>query len=129
MATVVSSFFVGQSVLVRVPGRGARLAVVVGVSAGKAPNCITVLNDGNRASSRYRVSRDFCTPIEREKMKTYLGDGAYAELADGRLMLTAEDGIRATDTVILEPEAWAELLAFVRRNLRDDRSFPWELPA
>lgn len=47
-------------------------------------------------------------------MKAYLGDGAYMELRDGALILTAENGIRATDTVVLGPEEWATLLSLVK---------------
>ena len=40
-------------------------------------------------------------------MRTYLGDGAYAEIdGAGDLVLTAEDGTRATDRVVL---GYAEL--------------------
>ena len=42
--------------------------------------------------------------------KHYLGDGAYAEDDGFALVLTAENGIRATDTVVLEPEAVEKLL-------------------
>lgn len=48
-------------------------------------------------------------------MKAYLGDGAYAELRDGRLIITAEDGVHATDSVVLGPEEWAILEAFLDR--------------
>jgi hypothetical protein len=45
-------------------------------------------------------------------MKEYIGDGAYAEVDQfGCVVLTAEDGIHATDTVVLEPEV---LFAFLR---------------
>lgn len=48
-------------------------------------------------------------------MKAYIGDGAYAEVKDGRLILTAENRYRATDTVVLEPEAWVALLRFLKQ--------------
>ena len=47
--------------------------------------------------------------------KTYLGDGAFAEVKDGQLILTAEDGIRATDRVVLGAHEWLVLVAFVNR--------------
>lgn len=44
--------------------------------------------------------------------KRYLGEGAYVDLDQyGNVILTAENGIIATDTVVLEPAA---LLAFLR---------------
>lgn len=49
-------------------------------------------------------------------MKTYLGDGAYAELVDGQLVLTAEDGRRATDRVVLGSEELLKLLDWLRRQ-------------
>lgn len=48
-------------------------------------------------------------------MKEYLGDGAYVEFDGYGLILTAEDGLEATDRVYLEPEAYARLVAFVAR--------------
>ena len=48
-------------------------------------------------------------------MKEYLGDGAYVDFDGYLLILTAENGIRATDTVCLEPAVWAALEGYVRR--------------
>lgn len=54
------------------------------------------------------------TPVRvRAGSKRYLGDGAYVEYDGFGLVLTAEDGIRATNTVYLEPEVLAELERFV----------------
>lgn len=48
--------------------------------------------------------------------KDYLGDGAYAEADDfGGVILTAEDGVRATDRVVLEPEVLAAFERYVAR--------------
>ena len=44
--------------------------------------------------------------------KAYLGDGAYASFDGHGITLTAENGIRATDMVVLEPDALRALLAF-----------------
>jgi len=51
-------------------------------------------------------------------MKEYLGDGVYADIreGDGSIILTAENGIRATDTIYLEPAVLGALFAFVERN-------------
>ena len=46
--------------------------------------------------------------------KHYLGDGAYVDFDGYALVLTAEDGMRATDTVVLEPRTWEALLNYVR---------------
>lgn len=45
--------------------------------------------------------------------KRYLGDGAYVDFDGYALVLTAEDGIRATNTIVLEPEVYAALVAYV----------------
>jgi hypothetical protein len=37
-------------------------------------------------------------------MKTYLGDGVYADVEYGMIKLTTEDGISTTNTIYLEPE-------------------------
>lgn len=48
------------------------------------------------------------------KRKVYLGDAVYAQVDDiGRLVLTTEDGIRATNTIVLEPEVLANLAAYI----------------
>ena len=59
-------------------------------------------------------------------MKVYLGDAVYVQLDDlGRLVLTTEDGIRATNTIVMENEVYGALLAFVKRlNSR----VAWECP-
>ncbi len=47
--------------------------------------------------------------------KRYLGDGVYADVDDacGSIVLTTEDGIRATNTIYLEPEVIASLLRYI----------------
>ena len=49
--------------------------------------------------------------------KTYLGDGVYAEFDGFSLILTAENGIEATDTIVLEPEVYTALTAYVAMAL------------
>lgn len=47
--------------------------------------------------------------------KAYLGDAVYAEVdAWGRLMLTTENGIAVTNTIVLEPEVLQALEGYVR---------------
>ena len=51
--------------------------------------------------------------------KTYLGDGAYADIdTGGSLVLTAENGIMATDTVVLERDVLIALLDFLFEHCR-----------
>ena len=53
-------------------------------------------------------------PTARERPpKTYLGDGAYAEWDERGLVLTAENGIEVTDTVVLEPEVLVALIRYL----------------
>jgi hypothetical protein len=52
-------------------------------------------------------------------MKTYLGDGVYADLDDfGSIILTVENGIDITNTIYLEDEVIEVLLNFVN-NIRE----------
>ena len=61
-------------------------------------------------------------------LKQYLGDGVYAEFDQdrGQIVLTAENGIEATDTIYLEAEVYAALQRFVEKinapapNVRHD---------
>jgi hypothetical protein len=49
--------------------------------------------------------------------KEYLGDSVYAEMDVDRVVLTVENGYGPTETIILEPETYAELVAYIERNL------------
>lgn len=49
-------------------------------------------------------------------MKVYLGDGVYATFNEQGIVLTAENGIRATDTIVLEPEVYRALVWFVEKR-------------
>lgn len=55
-------------------------------------------------------------------MKQYLGDGVYGEIdAHGCVVLTTEDGIRTTNSIVLEPEVltafqqWVVLAVALKR--------------
>lgn len=48
-------------------------------------------------------------------MKQYLGDGVYAKYDGFAVVLTTEDGVRVTNTVVLEPEVYGALVKFVER--------------
>lgn len=46
-------------------------------------------------------------------MKSYLGDSVYVEFDGYGLVLTTENGYGPSNKVVLEPEVYAALLAFV----------------
>jgi len=46
--------------------------------------------------------------------KRYLGDGVYVQRERCSIVLTAEDGIRATDTIYLEPEVIRALEEYLK---------------
>ena len=45
--------------------------------------------------------------------KVYLGDGVYADIENGMLKLTTENGVSVTNTIYLEPSVWQELVIYV----------------
>lgn len=45
--------------------------------------------------------------------KVYLGDSVYAEADHGSLVLTTENGCGPSNRIVLEPEVYAALVAFV----------------
>lgn len=53
-------------------------------------------------------------------MKAYLGDGAYVDFDGYALILTAENGIEATDRIVLEPEVYHALVEYVARLKAED---------
>ncbi|MGA9860780.1 MAG: hypothetical protein WBQ19_01605 [Terriglobales bacterium] len=59
--------------------------------------------------------------------KEYLGDGVFAEFRDYHVVLTAENGIGATDIIYLEPSVilafqdYLARLAQTHGKSRDDR--------
>jgi hypothetical protein len=58
------------------------------------------------------------TPHER---KEYLGDGAYVRWDAGtqHIVLTAENGVVATDIIYLEPEVIAALVQYLKAQFPD----------
>lgn len=48
-------------------------------------------------------------------MKAYIGDGVYADVEGGMIKLTTENGAETTNTVLLEPEVWTQLVAYVAK--------------
>ncbi len=50
------------------------------------------------------------------KKKTYLGDGCYVEQDEfGDIVLTTENGVEVTNRIVLEPEVYTALIAYVER--------------
>ena len=49
----------------------------------------------------------------------YLGDGIYAELEMGAIVLTTDNGYRPTNRIVLEPEVCEALLRYIE-NMRGD---------
>ena len=45
--------------------------------------------------------------------KEYLGDGVYAEVEEGQLVLTTENGYETTNRIVLEPEVLSAFFAYV----------------
>lgn len=50
--------------------------------------------------------------------RRYLGEGVYAAHDGFGIWLTAEDGIRASDAIYLEPEVLSALAQFVKEARR-----------
>lgn len=49
-------------------------------------------------------------------MKEYLGDGVYIQLSpQGTIILTTEDGVSATNTIVLETEVLSKLSNYLQR--------------
>jgi hypothetical protein len=49
------------------------------------------------------------------KPKRYLGDGVYVERSKtARLVITTEDGVRATNTIVFEPVVLDAFLDYVK---------------
>jgi len=49
-------------------------------------------------------------------MKDYLGDGVYAQIANGRLILTTEDGVSVSNTIVVEEDVWDNLMAYMENQ-------------
>jgi len=60
--------------------------------------------------------------------KSYLGDGAYVDFDGYALVLTAEDGIAVTNRIVLEPEVWVALVAYVDRLRGTNENGPTPAP-
>lgn len=47
-------------------------------------------------------------------MKTYIGDGIYAELTEQGLVLTTENGISVTNRIVIEQREWDTLTEWIK---------------
>ena len=57
--------------------------------------------------------------------KCYLGDSVYADLVDGQLVLTTENGGESSNTIVLEDETLQSLeryVGFLRDEARAERA-------
>ncbi len=45
--------------------------------------------------------------------KSYLGDGVYCQFDGFNLILTTEDGVSATNEIVLEPSVYSALIRYV----------------
>jgi hypothetical protein len=52
------------------------------------------------------------------EQKTYLGDGVYAEWTGFDVVLTTENGIATTNTIMLEPDMVARLASWLETMQR-----------
>ena len=48
--------------------------------------------------------------------KEYMGDSVYAEICDGQMVLTVENGYGPTETIYLEREVYNAIVSFAKRN-------------
>lgn len=48
------------------------------------------------------------------KNKKYLGDGVYADFDGFNIILTTENGIEATNTIVLEPKVGLDLYSYIQ---------------
>jgi hypothetical protein len=49
-------------------------------------------------------------------VKSYLGDGVYAESQSGGILLTSENGVSVLDSIFLEPEVLDALINFSKEG-------------
>ena len=52
--------------------------------------------------------------------KTYIGDAVYVEFDGFGLVLTTEDGVRITNTIVLEPFVYTALTKYVANLMAEE---------
>lgn len=55
----------------------------------------------------------------RGTVKVYLGDSVYADVENGMLKLTTDNGGGASNTIYLEPEVYDALVEYARHRWLD----------
>lgn len=53
--------------------------------------------------------------MTEESLKQYLGDSVYVEYDGFSLILTTENGLGPSNTIILEPDVYKNLVKFVEK--------------
>lgn len=61
--------------------------------------------------------------------KRYLGDGVYAAFDERGVVLTTENGIETTNTIVFEPEVLHSFLGFVNLVLDIEKETKADEPA
>lgn len=91
---------------------------IVFVRYGAEPNAkATSPEDLITAAEYFGSPRARTSSIGVTQFRDYLGDGAFVGFDGFNVVITAEDGIRATDVVYLEPRGYANLVAWYGRRI------------
>jgi hypothetical protein len=54
-----------------------------------------------------RLANNDTNQKRNNTMKEYIGDSVYADITDGNIILTTENGIGASNTIFLEPQVFS----------------------
>lgn len=54
-------------------------------------------------------------PEEQPSQKMYIGDSVYADIENGMIKLTTENGDGATNTIYLDQSVWVALKRYVHK--------------
>lgn len=63
--------------------------------------------------------------MSTHKKSAYIGDGVYADFDGYDLILRTNDGLRDTNTVVLEPEVLANLTKWLEHAKSELRAMGW----
>jgi hypothetical protein len=55
------------------------------------------------------------TPASERPHAAYLGDGVYANIQNGGILLTSENGIEVQNEIFLEPSVFESLKNYVKK--------------
>jgi hypothetical protein len=91
---------------------------LVFVRYGAQPNSkATCPADLITAAEYFGSPRARTSSIGATQFREYLGEGAFVGFDGFNIVVTAEDGIRATDVVYLEPRGFASLSSWYARRI------------